>query len=37
MLAGTNAFLEFSELIHDATSSLSVGLHVKVSSTGSQG
>ena len=35
MLAGPNAFLAFSELIIDVTSSLSVALNVKVSSTGS--
>ena len=36
MLAGPNAFLAFSELIIKVTSSLSVGLNVKVSSTGSK-
>ena len=36
MLAGPNAFLSFSELIIKVTSSLSVGLNVKVSSTGSK-
>ena len=34
MLAGTNAFLAFSELIIDVPSSLHVALNVKASSTG---
>ena len=36
MLAGPNAFLAFSELIIDVTSSSFVALNVKVSSTGSE-
>ena len=36
MLAGPTAFLASSELIIEATSSWSVGLNVKVSSTGSE-
>ena len=36
MLAGPNAFLAFSELIIEVTSSSSVSLNVKVSSTGSK-
>ena len=36
MLAGPNAFLALSELIIKVTSSLSVGLNVRVSSTGSK-
>ena len=36
MLAGPNAFLAFSELIIDITSSLSVALNVKASSTSSE-
>ena len=36
MLAGPNAFLAFSEFIIELTSSLSIGLNVKVFSTGSE-
>ena len=36
MLAGSAAFLAFSELIIEVTSCWSVGLNVKVSSTGSE-
>ena len=36
MLAGPNAFLAFSELIIDITSSSFVARNVKVSSTGSE-
>ena len=36
VLAGPNAFLTFSELIIDVTSSLPAALNVKVSSTGSE-
>ena len=36
VLAGPNAFLAFSELIIDVTSSLPAALNVKVSSTGSE-
>ena len=36
MLAGTNAFLAFSELIIDVTFSSFVALNAKVSSTGSE-
>ena len=36
MLAGPNAFFAFSELIINVTSSLSVALNIKVSSTGSE-
>ena len=36
MFAGPNAFLAFSELIIDVTSSSFVALNVKVSSTGSE-
>ena len=36
MLAGPNVFLSFSELFIEVISSLSVGLNVKVSSTGSK-
>ena len=36
MLTGSNVFFAFSELIIDITSSLSVALNVKISSTGSE-
>ena len=36
MLTGPNAFFAFSELIIDITSSISVALNVKISSTGSE-
>ena len=36
MFAGPNAFLAFSELIIEVNSSLSIGLNVKISSTGSE-